>query len=191
MMLKLSCLTGLRRAEILAILLALVAHSLPAAATTHPDETCYLVTASGQHIGLNQLCGELPMTATSKKSGIVRAKIKRHISAIPVIDVTFNGGQTFEMIVDTGASSTLITQDMAELLQIQPARIVRAGIADGSVVQFPTGYVRSMAVDSVMAKNIEVTIANRMSIGLLGHDFFGNYDVKIKRDVIEFYPRSK
>ena len=30
-----------------------------------------------------------------------------------------------------------------------------------------------------------------MQIGLLGHDFFGNYDVKIKKDVVEFYVRWK
>jgi predicted aspartyl protease len=170
-------------------LFALVVSGLPVSAATAPDDNCYLVTASGQRIGLNQLCGEPPSKA--KKGGVARAKIKRRISAIPVIDVTFNGGQTFEMIVDTGASSTLITQGMAESLQIQPARLVRAGIADGSVVQFPTGFVRSITVDSAMARNVEVTIAERMSIGLLGHDFFGNYDVKIKQDVIEFYPRSK
>jgi predicted aspartyl protease len=169
-------------------LLALVVSGLPAAAITAPDENCYLVTASGQRIGLNQLCGELP--TAPPKGGVARAKIKRRIAAIPVIDVTFNGGPTFEMIVDTGASSTLITQGMADQLQIQPARIVRAGIADGSVVQFPTGFVRSMAVGTVTARNVEVTIADRMNIGLLGHDFFGNYDVKIKQDVIEFYPRS-
>ena len=190
MMLNWPSLTWLRyrSLEAIATMMVLVISSLAAAANL-PDENCYLVTASGQRIGLNQLCGDLPPVA--KKGGVARAKIKRHISAIPVIDVTFNGGQTFEMIVDTGASSTLITQDMAALLEIQPARTVRAGIADGSVVQFPTGFVRSMSVGTVTASNIEVTIADRMSIGLLGHDFFGNYDVKIKQDVIEFYPRSK
>lgn len=177
------------RSRSVCTLVAVLFSGLPAFGAIVPDENCYFVTASGQRIGLNQLCGDV--TLPRKKGGVARAKIKRRISAIPIIDVTFNGGQTFEMIVDTGASSTLITQGMADSLQIQPARMVRAGIADGSVVQFPTGFVQSMSVDSVTARNLEVTIADRMSIGLLGHDFFGNYDVKIKQDVIEFYPRSK
>ena len=179
----------------LALMSTLLLSSFSSLSAIAQDENCYLVTTSGQRIELNRLCGELPALNVSKDTlksgGVARAKIKRRISAIPVIEVTFNGGRSFDMIVDTGASTTLITKGMADALQIQPARIVQAGIADGSIVQFPTGYVQSMAVDNVTARNVEVTIADRMDIGLLGHDFFGNFDVKIKQDVIEFYPRSR
>jgi len=120
---------------------------------------------------------------------VFQAKIKRRDSGTPVIDVVFNGNKTFEMIVDTGASGTLITQRMASLLGVRPVRTARAGIADGSVVEFPLGVVRSIGVGGAVIQNVEVAIAQRMQIGLLGHDFFGNYDVKIKKDVVEFYVR--
>ena len=120
---------------------------------------------------------------------VFQAKIKRRDAGTPVIDVVFNGNKTFEMIVDTGASGTLITQRMASLLGVRPVRTVRAGIADGSVVEFPLGIVRSIQVGGAAIKNVEVAIAQKMQIGLLGHDFFGNYDVKIKKDVVEFYVR--
>jgi aspartyl protease family protein len=68
-------------------------------------------------------------------------------------------------------------------------RTARAGIADGSVVEFPLGMVRSIGVGGALIQNVEVAIAQKMQIGLLGHDFFGNYDVKIKKDIVEFYVR--
>ena len=120
---------------------------------------------------------------------VFQAKIKRRAGGTPVIDVVFNGNNTFEMIVDTGASGTLITQRMATALRVKPVRTVRAGIADGSVVEFPIGMVRSIRVGGAAIQNVEVAIAKQMPIGLLGHDFFGNYDVKIKKDVVEFYVR--
>ncbi len=120
---------------------------------------------------------------------VFQAKIKRRAGGTPVIDVVFNGNKTFEMILDTGASGTLITQRMASVLGVRPVRTVRAGIADGSVVEFPIGVVRSIRVGGAVIQNVEVAIAKQMPIGLLGHDFFGNYDVKIKKDVVEFYVR--
>lgn len=120
---------------------------------------------------------------------VFQAKIKRRAGGTPVIDVVFNGNKTFEMIVDTGASGTLITQRMAIALGVKTVRTERAGIADGSVVEFPIGRVQSIGVGGAQIKNVEVAIAKQMEIGLLGHDFFGNYDVKIKKDVVEFYVR--
>lgn len=106
-----------------------------------------------------------------------------------MIEVLFNGNRPFEMIVDTGASGTLITRSMANALKVPIVGKVQSSIADGSTVEFPVGQVRSIAVSGAEVQNVRVAIADRMDIGLLGHDFFGNYDVKIKRDVVEFYPR--
>jgi aspartyl protease family protein len=133
-----------------------------------------------------------PSNPAPKPSGnqkVFQAKIKRRAGGTPVIDVVFNGNKTFEMIVDTGASGTLISQRMATALGVRPVRTVKAGIADGSVVVFPIGVVRSIRVGGAVIQNVEVAIAKQMQIGLLGHDFFGNYDVKIKKDVVEFYVR--
>ena len=159
-------------------------------------ESCFIVTGSGRRMSLGQLCGDTPASAPSGQkaqrpsNGVITARIKRRVAATPVIEVTFNGGRKFDMIVDTGASGTLITRQMANALRIRPTGVMQVGIADGSVVQMPVGKVQSVAVNGLVARDLEVTIADRMEIGLLGHDFFGNYDLKIKRDVIEFYPRQ-
>jgi predicted aspartyl protease len=127
--------------------------------------------------------------ASGGNQKVFQAKIKRRAGGTPVIDVVFNGNKTFEMIVDTGASGTLITQRMATALGVRRVGTARAGIADGSIVEFPIGVVRSIRVGGAAIQNVEVAIARQMEIGLLGHDFFGNYDVKIKKDVVEFYVR--
>lgn len=146
---------------------------------------CYMVDSSGRTLNLGSLCGQSPAV----DPGVYRAPIKRRIGGTPVIEVTFNGRQTFEMIVDTGASTTLITQDMAQALRVEPVGFFRGGIADGREVTFPAGYVESVAVSGASAQNIKVAIAEKMPIGLLGHNFFNNYDVSIREDFVEFHRR--
>jgi predicted aspartyl protease len=117
--------------------------------------------------------------------------IKRRIGGTPIIDVTFNGEQHFEMIVDTGASGTVITQNMANALGVVPVGKAKANTASSKAVEFTIGYVDSMAVAGVVVNKVPVAIAgSELETGLLGHDFFGNYDVTIKRNVVEFRSQS-
>jgi predicted aspartyl protease len=164
-------------------------------------QSCYMITASGQKVSLGTLCGETPPEPTpttstpgqktsGAKNGIYRVPIKRRLASTPVIDVTFNG-KTFEMILDTGASSTLITKRMADSLGLKPTGVRPVIIADGSRVRFPVATVRSVAVGGLPARKLTVTVAPNSDVGLLGHDFFGRYDVKIKRNVIEFQAQSE
>lgn len=147
---------------------------------------CFMVTSSGRTIELTNICG---VKTTLSNAQVVRVPIKRRLGRTPVIEVTFNNQKTFEMIVDTGANGTLITQKMASTLKLKPTGIMQAQIADGSQVQFPTGKVKSMAVGKVVASNLEVAIAPNAIIGLLGHDFFGNYNITILEQEVEFQPR--
>lgn len=117
--------------------------------------------------------------------------IKRRIGGTPIIEVTFNGDRQFDMIVDTGASGTVITQNMANALGVITVGKAKANTASSKAVEFPIGYVDSMAVPGVMVNKVAVAIAgSELETGLLGHDFFGNYDVTIRRNVVEFRPQS-
>jgi predicted aspartyl protease len=118
--------------------------------------------------------------------------IKRRIGGTPIIEVTFNGTQPFEMIVDTGASGTVITQNMANALGVVEVGKTKANTANSKGVEFPIGYVDSMEVAGAKVNHVAVAIASAdLETGLLGHDFFGDYDITIKRDVVEFRPRSR
>ncbi len=122
---------------------------------------------------------------------VFQAPIKRRASGTPVIDVTFNNSQQVEMIVDTGASGTVITQQTAAALGVLPVAKAKANTASDTAVEFSIGYVDSIEIGGAQILDVPVAIAPspQLETGLLGHDFFGNYDVTIKRDVVEFRPR--
>jgi predicted aspartyl protease len=129
------------------------------------------------------------LLAQQGKEEVVSVPIKRRMGGTPIIEVTFNGNQAFEMIVDTGASGTVITQNMANLLGVISVGKAKANTASSKSVTFPIGYVSSMEVRGVKVNRTAVAIAGgELETGLLGHDFFGNYDITIKRDVVEFRP---
>ncbi|MEA5503166.1 retropepsin-like aspartic protease [Halotia wernerae UHCC 0503] len=153
--------------------------------------TCFMITSAGRIVRLTKLCSKTkaPLDSASSDNRVFRVPIKRRLGGTPIIDVTFNDKQIFEMIVDTGASGTLITLGMASTLKLEATGIMKAQIADGSQVQFPTSKVNSIAVGGVVANNIEVAIAPKAGIGLLGHDFFGNYNLTILEQEVEFHPR--
>ena len=78
---------------------------------------------------------------------------------------------------------------MANILNLTPSGIINAIIADGSQIELQTGKVRSIGAGKVVVKDVEVAIAPKAEIGLLGHDFFGNYDIKILQNIVEFHRR--
>jgi clan AA aspartic protease (TIGR02281 family) len=129
-------------------------------------------------------------SATDNTGKVFYAPIKRRAGGTPVIDVTFNGNQTFEMIVDTGASATVITQAMAQSLGSRIIGKTKVDTASQKGVEVPLAYVDSIAVGNAVVKDVIVAIANAsLDIGLLGHDFFSDYDVTVKREVVEFRQR--
>jgi predicted aspartyl protease len=154
------------------------------------DTACFMVTSSGRQLNLGSLCGEENVPPPQLgKDGVIRLKIKKRYASTPVVDVSFNG-QSFEMIFDTGASSTLITQSMANALSIQPTGYREVVIADGSTLKLPVTAIKKVSAGGLTSRNLEVTIADKADVGLLGHDFFGNYDIKIKRNEIELHPQQ-
>ncbi|MGB3613391.1 MAG: retropepsin-like aspartic protease, partial [Elainellaceae cyanobacterium] len=119
-----------------------------------------------------------------------QAPIVRRAGGTPVILATFNGNQPFEMIVDTGASGTVITQAMAQALNVDSVGEAKVATASASDVPFQLGYVTSLEVSGVEAGELLVAIAGPdLSVGLLGQDFFRDYDVTIREDVVEFRER--
>jgi aspartyl protease family protein len=169
----------------------------------HPG--CFVVDSNGNYRSLPQLCPTVtfdPNAPTGAggtgggQAGVLQVPIKSSEGGTPVVDVTFDGSQTFEMLFDTGATGTLITEPMAKALNIQSQGTATVTIADGSQIEVDLGVVKSVKVGNLMVGELIVGIApagaekgldNR---GLLGQDVYGNYDITIKKDVIEFKPRS-
>lgn len=162
------------------------------AAIAQDAEGCFMVNSSGEMINLSSLCrvpeSSVPASilTTGVSPRVVQAKIKRRQAGTPVIDVTFNGKQQFEMLLDTGATQTTITPEMANALKLVPVGTATAHIASGEAVQFPIGRVDSIGVGGAVINNSTVLIG---AFPLLGQNFFGRYDMTIKRNVVEFQPQ--
>ncbi|EAW36627.1 TIGR02281 family clan AA aspartic protease [Lyngbya sp. PCC 8106] len=156
---------------------------------------CFLKNKAGNYVRLNNICifpdsTFDPTSTASATPGVYSAQIIRRQGGIPVIEVIFNQNQTFEMLVDTGASGTAITPVMAELLGVIPTAKARADTPSQRNAEFEIGLVESVSVGGATMSNLPVAIAPALGLGLLGQDFFGRYDVTIKEDVIEFRERS-
>lgn len=124
-------------------------------------------------------------------SQVFKVPIKRRAGRTPVINVTFNDQQNFDMILDTGASGTVITQAMANSLGVVPVGEVTANTANAKGIKFPLGKVNSIKVGSIVAQDVPVAIGGSdLELGLLGQDFYSAYDVFIRQDVVEFHRRS-
>ncbi len=120
--------------------------------------------------------------------------IKRRSHGVIIIDATFNNRKNFEMLVDSGASLTVITRPMARQLGLDsPDNIVQVATFNtaNGVTQFPIVYLRSIEVGGLTTRQLPVAIGGPdLEIGLLGQDFLQHYDVSIKRDRIEFHSRN-
>jgi predicted aspartyl protease len=140
----------------------------------------------------NPTTSENPLPGNRDTAKIVKAPIKQRIGNTPVIEVIFNGEQTFNMVVDTGASGTVITQAMAQRLGVVPEGEITADTASAKGVKFAIGQVKSIAVGEAVQQNINVVIGGvDLEVGLLGQDFYRYYDVVIRENVVEFHHRQE
>ncbi|MEB3232459.1 MAG: retropepsin-like aspartic protease [Leptolyngbyaceae bacterium] len=146
--------------------------------------------SSGDDTGATASEGGDTNNANAAGRRVFSAPIVRRSGGTPVIQVLFNDRYTVEMIVDTGASGTVITQRVAQTLGVQPTGRTNVSTASAQNVSFLLGQVESIKVDGVGLENVVVAIAGPgLDTGLLGHDFFGRYDVTVRSDVVEFHER--
>ncbi len=158
------------------------------AAIAQEYEGCFLIDRKGNVIKLRDLCpDDSQEVVPTNTSGVFEVPIKRRDAGIPVIDVTFNGNKTFEMMVDSGASITKVTQEMARAMGLKPDGTIKSQIASGDIIESPTARVASIAVGGAVSRDLMVSIG---SVALLGQNFVGNYEMTIKKEAIEFRPHS-
>jgi aspartyl protease family protein len=154
---------------------------------------CFMVNNMGQFVNLAQVCNPnvpAPVQNTVRQSGTFSIPIKRREGGTPIVEVTFNGGQRFEMLFDTGATGTVITPAMAKALKVKIETSAMVGTA-GGLVPSPVGRVASAQAGGLAVKNLAVMVNPHVPYGLLGQNFYGQYDVAIKEKEIELRVRRK
>ncbi|MCL2925349.1 MAG: retroviral-like aspartic protease family protein [Trichodesmium sp. MAG_R04] len=159
---------------------------------------CFMVDELGNKKDLTiSVCGlfeeELPeeVSTSSPTAGIYQIPIKGRLGGTPVVDVTFNGNKTYEMLLDTGATRTFITQEMADSLKIIPSGQGIVTVADGRDIELKRGIVGSISAGDLEFKQFIIGILPPLAKSpLLGQDFFGNYDMTVKEKLVELRIRS-
>jgi len=119
-------------------------------------------------------------SSSASFAGGAKIPVVRRLHGTPVVRVMFNGAKSYDMILDTGASRTLITRQMANELGIIETERMLAATASASEVSFGLGRVRSISMGQVTLQNARVGIGDAVDIGLLGNDFLSGYDVTIR-----------
>ena len=188
------------------ILWIIVFNSTSIAALAQDNSSCYMLDENGDSLDLGHLCQNSSPSKTrrpnknfvdpytyrnpyQKTAGVQVVPIKRRRSGIPVIDVKFNNRYVFEMMLDTGASAVVITQQMAKKLNVNHSETIWVSTPSSRYFRMPAGYVYSIGVGKLTQKNTRVITSSSMDMGLLGQSFFSQYDITIKRDVVEFRER--
>jgi aspartyl protease family protein len=119
---------------------------------------------------------------------IIRVPIEGRTGGIPVIAVTLNGQKTFPMMVDTGASLTIITPQMARAIGFRQEGSEKIRVANGDIVDMPRGRISSIRVGDAEIRNFTVLVG---SAPLLGQNFFSEYTVAVGQNAVIFRQRAR
>ncbi len=126
----------------------------------------------------------------------IPVKINGPRVVVPVTLIIGNSSATGNLLVDTGASQTMISTRLAKELQLRAIdNQTRTGI--GGSIRADVGQVDAIKVGDAEAKTMRVTISDRAydlgSEGLLGFDFLGRFQMTVDTDkqVMVLTPRKK
>jgi aspartyl protease family protein len=142
------------------------------------------------NVDLNRLCRiEPPPRNSSITQGSFLIPIKRRVGGIPIVEVVFNGVHRYEMLFDTGASSVVLTDNMAQVIGVKKELSVAANTAGGPAKAY-LGQVKSAQAGNLKLNNLVVGISPQLAggLGLLGQNFLNGYDVIIRKNQIELHP---
>ncbi|MEB3312369.1 MAG: retropepsin-like aspartic protease [Snowella sp.] len=156
------------------------------------QDPCFLQGANGQSINLSSLCGDRSPQSPKKVApkDFYQIPIKRRVAGIPTVEVVFNGKHTVEMLFDTGASVIVLNPEVARAIGIFVGKETMTTHTAGGVVESKVGYATSLQAGGLTLNNVEVSITPKLGLpGLLGQRFYGDYDVTIKKNVIELRHR--
>ncbi len=112
-----------------------------------------------------------------------------------ILPVTINGVKT-RMIIDTGASRTLLTKELAQQAGIKPSHQSGALVATVDKISWqPGGRANEIALGDAVSRNVPVFIQTTDKNtfgkgigGLLGLSFLGNFNFSMNKGVLQLKP---
>ena len=132
-------------------------------------------------LGVFQAC------STAAPSGVASVPIQT-INRKFLVPVVLNEGQTATFLLDTGASTSVITPDLARRLGLDTSSRTTGRIASGQAVEVSIVRMTSIRVGSARIDNLPVAVLELPVIntnppitvdGFLGFDFIGRFTMTI------------
>jgi clan AA aspartic protease (TIGR02281 family) len=149
---------------------------------------------SAKRKAVNFVSKSAPTAITSTQAAVLPQRdlftlpIREKLGGVPVVEVTMNG-QKVSMLLDTGASHTLITQSVARRLKLEVNGTSQSETANGTAT-FDVGTIDRIQFGAAEVNDIRVAIGqDDLPYGLLGHDVYDGYDITFKENSIEFRKR--
>jgi clan AA aspartic protease (TIGR02281 family) len=108
---------------------------------------------------------------------------------VPIVEVVINGSERVPMMLDTGASKTLLTKGVASRLQLTSQGKTKAKTANGNA-EFDTVKLDSVEFGQGKVTDLSVAVGgDNLNYGLLGHDVYKGYDITLTEDSVQFKKR--
>ena len=125
-------------------------------------------------------------TTFGRNKGTISVPIKSYDNHFPVVEATFDGITTFDMVIDRNASHSIITQRMAQQLNLEMVSYRYVYLADSTPMELPIARLRSVKIGGLIITDVYVAVAPDKETALLGKDCFGIYRVKLSGNEITF-----
>ena len=124
------------------------------------------------------------LAAAAPTHAIVRVDVERDMMLAPIV---VNGSVHGRLIVDTGASLTVLAPEILRALGLAiPADAPRVDLrlADGRVVPRPIVRIAALRVGDMTVEDLDVAVSERAGPGdgLLGQNFLRHFRVSIERE---------
>ncbi|MGC1525351.1 MAG: tetratricopeptide repeat protein [Phormidesmis sp.] len=128
---------------------------------------------------------------TVRKTTAVNASIpiKSFQNQLPVVEVLLDGIAKFDVVIDRNAPNSIITQQMANQLNLNLVSYRYVYLADGTPMELSIARLRSVVVGETIVTDVYVAIAPDSATVVLGKDCFSAYSIRISGSEITFLRR--
>ncbi len=128
-------------------------------------------------------------TQGNSKSTGSTVPIKSYFRQLPVVEVLFDGIAKFDVVIDRNAPNSIITQSMANQLNLNLVSYRYVYLADGTPTELSIAQLRSVVVGELVVTDVYVAIAPDNATAVLGKDCFSAYSIRISGNEITFIRR--
>jgi predicted aspartyl protease len=182
------------KSPLLIALLLLVASAALAGVFSYRDENGTLHAVSSADEIPPQFRGtEKHLQGTESGTGEVNLKLERDHNSL-LIPVTFGAAGEVLMVLDTGASVSMINSTIAEKAKAKQVGLTMIGTAGGNV-KVPVVVMPETSVKQFTVKDLKITVNNipvgSRAQGLLGVDFLNHFRMQLDTETGQLHLERK